>query len=118
MQLPDNEEELRDSMLQLHGVLKQKLEAHIDANGHIINEHDSTKHIVSVGERYANLIGETGATYYLRRRYNPEPVPNWAVLNPQIMDAFFQRNSIKSQATILATKCGNEWVHDSIHPGS
>ena len=70
IQVPDNEDEMHDALLQLHAMLKEKLESHIDANGHTIIEHNPNR-ILGVGQRYATLLGETGATYYLRRRYNP-----------------------------------------------
>ena len=113
MEIPRDETEMHETILQLHGVLKDKLESHIESNGHTINEHSNSQ-IVASGVRYATLLGETGATYYLRKRYNPEPSPNWALHNEKIMDAFYAKHSIKSRATIMATKCDTAWVHDSL----
>ena len=90
-------------------MLKEKLESQIDANGHTINAH-KMNNILGMGVRYSSVIGEGGATYYLRRRFNPEGVPNWALHNEDVMDAFYPRGSIKSRATIMATKCSTEWV--------
>lgn len=112
LHIPNDELEMQAKIRELHEVLKEKLESHIDANGHSISEHDPS-HILEAKVRYSTLLGEMGATYYLRRKFNPEPQPNWAIHHEEIMDAFYEKHSIKAHSTIIATKCGTEWVHDS-----
>ena len=113
IQIPPDEDKMHAMIEQLHGELKVRLESHMDSNGHTVNEHDAGQ-IIGEHVRYADLLGETGSTYYLRRRFNPEPSPNWALHNEAIMDAFYDKHSIRSRATIMATKCGAEWVHESL----
>ena len=115
IQVPEEEAEMEEVLGNVHTVLKEKLQSHIDANGHTVTDFDASKHIIGTEECYCDILGETGATYYLRRRYNPEPVPNWAKHNPHIMEAFYTQGSIKMQATVMATKCGTEWIHESFH---
>ena len=105
---------MHEIISQLHGLIKEKLEAEIDANGHTINKH-KPQNILGMKARYSTIIGETGATYYLRRRFHPEPVPNWALHHEDIMNAFYRRHSIKTQATVMATKCSTEWVDETLH---
>jgi len=113
MEIPDNEEDMHAAIAELHGVLKETLENHIEASGHTIQSHK--KENVYTGTPYAEVIGENGAAYYIRRRYQPDRVPNWALNNQDIMQAFFMKKSIRNQSTIIATKCGTEWVHPSLH---
>ena len=89
------------------------LEAHINSNGHTINEHDPS-HVMGSGVRYSSLFGEFGATHYLRQRFHPERSHNWSQNNPGVMDAFYDKHSIRCRATIVATKCNSAWIHESL----
>lgn len=113
LQLPHGKNNIREAILQLHGILKEKLESHIDSNGHTINEHTHS-HILGSRIRYSSLFGEKGATFYLRERFNPDHSHNWSLHNEGIMDAFYAKQSIKRRETIKATNCGNAWVHESL----
>ena len=112
MVVPENTEEIVEMIRQLHELFTERFGAHIDGSGHMILPLQETEDII-LGKKFMDILGERGATYYLRRIFNPEKVPNWASNNEEIMEAFYHKNSIKLGGTITAIKCGSEWVADA-----
>ena len=96
---------------QLHEILTDRFSLHLDCGKHTILPLREQEDII-LGKKYIDVLGEAGATYYLRRTFNPEKVPNWATNNEGIMEAFYHKKSIKLGGTISAIKCGSEWVAD------
>lgn len=108
--VPDAEEDIVAMVHQIHGALSDCFAGHIDASGHSVlplREEDIIR-----GKKYMDVLGEQGSTYYLRRKFRPEKVPNWAVHNASIMEAFYHKKSIKHRATINGVRCGDEWISD------
>jgi hypothetical protein len=108
IQLPNTSEDIRVMIDQVHDALSACIGGHIDASGHKILPLRGED--IIYGKKYMDVIGESGATYYLRRKFKPEKVPNWGVNNSGIMEAFYHKKSIKEQGTILGVKCGDEWI--------
>lgn len=108
IQLPSDGEEIRATIQQLYDALCACLLGHIDCQGHTIlplRDED-----VVLDKKYMDVLGESGATYYLRRKFKPEKIPNWGINNDGIMEAFYHKNSIKQRGTIMGVKCGDEWI--------
>ena len=97
-------------MHQIHAALKAKLEGHIEAAGHTILPHDDNN-VIFDRTKYAHLVGETGSAYYMRRRFPVDTTPNWGFHNEHIMEAFFDKATLRNQGIIMALKCSSEWVH-------
>ena len=95
---------------QIHQTLSDCILAHIDASGHKFNPVKDSD--IIMGKKFMDVIGETGATYYLRRKFKPEKIPNWGRYNEGILEAFYHKKSIKHGGTILGVKCGQEWIAD------
>lgn len=96
---------------QVHEALTYAITGHIEGMTHTILPLREVEDIIR-GKNYMDVIGEKGATYYLRRKFRPETIPNWGVNNPGIMEAFYHKKSIKQQGTIMSVKCGEEWIAD------
>ena len=115
VQLPSEPEEIRAMIRDIHQNLTDCILAHIDASGHKIYPVEDSD--IIMGKKFMDVIGETGATYYLRRKYKPEKFPNWGRHNEEIMEAFYHKKSIKHGGTIMGTKCDPEWIADNAGAG-
>ena len=93
-------------MEELHNTLKERIETHIDIKGHTVKPFKEEN--VTYDKKYTEVIGEVGATYYLRRRFQPESTPNWGVHNPEFMEAFYNPGSICDRRTVITVRCGAE----------
>ena len=100
-------------MKQIHAVLKAKLEGHIEAAGHTILPYDESN-VMFDYTKYADLVGETGSAYYMRRRFPVDTVPNWGFDNEKIMEAFFDKGTLRNPGIIVTLKCSSEWVHPDL----
>lgn len=110
MQLPSDSHEAVSMVRQTHEILSQYLCSHIDAEGHTVlplKDED-----IIDGKKYVDVVGENGATFYLRRKFQPDKIPNWAAYNEGIMEAFYHKKGIKLGGTINSVKCGEEWIAD------
>ena len=110
MHVPTDEERARVIVAEMHDELTDGFAGHVDAAGHrILPLQDED---VVFGKKYMDVFGENGATYYLRRKFEPQKLPNWGFHNEDIMEAFYHKNGIKKGSTIAAVKCGDEWIAD------
>ena len=107
LQLPTTNEEVKETIKEVHETISKGLMGHIEGIGHTVlplRDED-----IFLDKKFADVIAETGACYYLRRKFNPERKPNWGIHNEGILSAFFHKNGIKEQSTIIAVKCSSEW---------
>lgn len=110
LDIPEDNFNILQAMHQIHAALKAKLEGHIEAAGHTILPHDDNN-VIFDRTKYAHLVGETGSAYYMRRRFPVDTTPNWGFHNEHIMEAFFDKATLRNQGIIMALKCSSEWVH-------
>ena len=73
LQLPNDPDEIRAMVCQIHQTLSDCILAHIDTSGHKFNPVEDSD--IIMGKKFMDVIGETGATYYLRRKFKPEKFP-------------------------------------------
>ena len=110
VQVPTDEESIRSMVGELHDALTDSFAVHIDCGGHAVLplRHED----VVFGKKYVDVLGETGATYYLRRKFKPMKYPDWGMNNEGIMNAFYHKKSIRQRGTIKSVGCSDEWVAD------
>ena len=108
MQVPADEEGARAMIAQFHEELTDCFLGHIDAVGHSILPLENED--VVFGKKYIDVLGESGATYYLRRKFQPSKFPDWGVYNEGVMNAFYHKKSIKNRTASKGIQCSDDWM--------
>ena len=112
VQVPVDTQEVCEMVREIHNALAVSFAGHIDAQGHSVLSLQEEKDII-LGKKYMDVLGKSGATFYLWRKFCPEKFPNWGVNNEGIMNAFYHKKSLKLDGTIGSLKCGDKWVADT-----
>ena len=112
VQLPSEENDVREMVRQMHKTLGDCSAGHLDTAGHSVLPLDEEEDVI-FGKKFMDVLGESGATFYLRGKFRPERFPNWGVNNEGIMDAFYHKKSLKLDGTVSSLRCGDEWVSNS-----